>query len=101
MDHNMTSMGLKVCVYFKIFTSVFKCVTDRLLAYVQNVSALQSNCVFARLGVHMCWKCQRHIHPFFTNRPQVDEWLDPRFTMCVCVCIKFLLQACLKSCDTE
>lgn len=44
--HNMVPMGLKsecvrVCVYFKIFTKslrVFKCLTDRLLACVQNTS---------------------------------------------------------------
>lgn len=88
MVHNMAPVGLKVCVCVCVFLdiheslSVFKCVTDRLLAYAQYASVQQSKRV--RLCAHMCSKCQCHIQLFFTG-PHVDESLDLCFKMCVCV----------------
>ena len=50
----MAPKGLKECVYFKIFTRVYKCVTDRLLAHAHNASVQQSGRMCLCVSVHTC-----------------------------------------------
>lgn len=86
MVHNMAPMGLKVCVFQDIHErlSVFKCVTDRLLAYAQNASVLQSR----RVCLCVCVRtCAESVSTTFNFSSPSGLKLMSRLIPISCVCV--------------